>query len=78
VIGARHPRRVFRPYPNSAPPDSTWSTPVVNVASAARYKHNRPASSIVPLRPHNCAASPAARVAAGSSDVSIASCQSGV
>ena len=38
----------------------------------------RPASSMVPMRPTSWAASPAARVAAGSADASIASCQSGV
>src|ERR687884_281499 len=45
-----------------------WSTPVVNVASAAMKRQRRPTSSAVPILPRSCAASPSARQLAGRED----------
>eukprot|EP00660_Eupelagonema_oceanica_P012316 gene12317-biopygen36921 len=64
--------------PSSAPPDWTWSTPVVNVRSAAMHKHSRPVSSIVPFRPITCTKSPASFAAVGSGSPSDHDFHSGV
>ena len=50
----------------------------MKVASAARKRQSRPTSSMVPIRPRSCAASPSARAFSGSAALSADSFHRGV